>query len=237
MINQDVKFDVITINSDDTSVADRFWNSYHKDFTLEKWTDWSNEKGIYIDVGAHTGIYTLSALKANNENHLISFEPFPLNYHRIITNLRLNNFDNKNATLFNFAISNENKIIKFHVNTPWSYLSKGGKIGDKGFDTKAIKLDSLKISKPDLQIKAIKIDTEGEDLKVLQGARNLISNYKPKIIIETRKNNIEEIINFLRNLGYENIYDAESLRSQDKNLINFKDNQSSKDIFFEYRKN
>ena len=145
----------------------------------------------------------------------------------------------KYEELINVAVSDNDKIVKFDIKTSqyWSYLSKGGKIGDKGFDTKAIKLDSLKISKPDLQIKAIKIDTEGEDLKVLQGARNLISNHKPKIIIETRKNNIEEIINFLRNLGYENIYDAESLRSQDKNLINFKDNQSSKDIFFEYRKN
>ncbi len=233
-VNENIKFDIITINSDDTSVVDRFWNKNYRDFTLNKWCEWSTEKGIYIDIGAHTGIYTLSALKANTENRLITFEPFSLNFHRIISNLRLNNFDNNNVSLFNIAVTDENKIIKFNVNTPWSYLSKGGKISESGVDTKAIKLDSLKISNSNLQIKALKIDTEGEDFKVLQGAKNLITNNKPKLIVEVRKNNINEIIKFLTGLGYKNIYDEENIALNDNRLTSFKDKKISKDIIFEF---
>ena len=232
-INENVEFEIITINNDDTSVVDRFWNRNHKDFVLEKWCEWSQDKGVYIDIGAHTGIYTLSALKANPENRVIAFEPFVLNFHRIITNLRLNNYDNNSVSLFNAAVTNENKIIKFEVITPWSYLSKGGKISNQGVDTKAIKLDSLKISKSNLKINAIKIDTEGEDLNVLLGAKNIISNHKPKIIVETRQNNVQEIISFLSDLGYNKIYDEDNIKKTKINLMNFRDKQTTKDIFFE----
>ena len=121
---KDIDFDMLTIKSDDTSIVDRFWNYSHKDFTLEKWIDWCKTPGIYIDVGAHTGFFTISCLKSNLENHVVSIEPLSINFHRIITNLRLNNFNDKNATLFNYAASNENKKVKFTFFVLGLYASK-----------------------------------------------------------------------------------------------------------------
>lgn len=226
-------FDMLVINSDDTSVSRRFWNEKYSDYSLDKWCDWTKEEGVYMDVGAHTGLYTIAALVSNNKNHLISLEPFSLNFHRIITNMRLNNFSNKNATLFNVAVSDSDKLVNFDVRTHWSYLSKGGKINSNGANMKAIKLDSLTFSNTDYDIKGIKIDTEGEDLKVVYGAEKIIKKHMPKIIIECRKNNIIEIITFLSAFGYMNIYDKYGNTLENKKIEQFKSDEPVKDLFFE----
>ena len=51
-------------------------------------------------------------------------------------------------------------------------------------------------------IDLIKIDTEGEDFKVLLGAENIIKNFKPHIIIEMRETNKIDIIEFLSKFNY-----------------------------------
>lgn len=226
-------FEMLVINSDDTSVSNRFWNKDFKDYTLDTWCHWCEQEGIYIDVGAHTGMYTIAAFVSNKKNCLVSIEPLPLNFYRIITNLRLNYFDNLKIKLLNLAVSDNNKTVKFDIRTPWSYLSKGGKISEKGVTMKAIKLDSLDFSNNSSEIKGIKIDTEGEDLKVILGAKEIISKYKPKIIIECRRNNILEIFNFLSKFGYNKIYDNTGNNIKDKKLLQFNEDQIVKDLFFE----
>ena len=48
----------------------------------------------------------------------------------------------------------------------------------------------------------MKIDTEGEDYKVLVGAKKLIKKYRPKIIVEVRDENKIEISDFLKKYDY-----------------------------------
>ena len=71
------------------------------------------------------------------------------------------------------------------------------------------------------KINAIKIDTEGEDFKVLLGAENLIREHKPKIIIEVREENKINIVNFLKSSSYK-IYNIKHLDDEfdfEKNKI------------------
>lgn len=226
------EFDMLTIKSDDSSIVNRFWDDKFSDYTFEKWCSWTEEKGFQIDVGAHTGLFTIAALKSNQSNIVISVEPFQLNYNRIITNLRLNNYNDDRAKLLNVAASNQNKDIKFEINTPWSYLSKGGKISDKGLITKAIRLDSINFN-PDIRVTSLKIDTEGEDLSVLEGARNLIKKNMPNIIIETRKENIKIILKIIQDLGYSKIYDKFQNKFYDKKIYDFEEKKGVKDLFCE----
>ena len=53
-----------------------------------------------------------------------------------------------------------------------------------------------------MNVKAIKIDTEGEDFKILEGSRKVFSKYKPKVIIEVRNNNKENIQKFFDEFNY-----------------------------------
>ena len=67
---------MLTIESDDSSVVDRYWNTSFEDTTLKIWSEWS-KKGIFVDVGAHTGLFTITSLKCN-KNNVLSIEPLQL---------------------------------------------------------------------------------------------------------------------------------------------------------------
>jgi len=81
-----------------------------------------------------------------------------------------------------------------------------------------VTIDSL-IDEP---VKLIKIDTEGCELKILQGATNLIKKHSPVIIAEVNNfaleemgTSKEEIFSYMYSLGYEWF----NLRTKDHSLI------------------
>ena len=63
-------------------------------------------------------------------------------------------------------------------------------------------LDSMDLENLNRNIKAIKIDTEGEDLKVLLGGQKLIEKNRPQIFVEVREDNKQEIQMFFKDLNY-----------------------------------
>lgn len=212
-------FKMLNILNDDASIVKYFWQGSHDLKSLDLWYEISKKEGIYIDVGAHTGLYTMTSLKSNPLNNVISIEPYYLNMARLITNLRLNHIKN-NVDTYLLAASNVDSNKKFNVKkTSKSYLSKGGKIDIEGEPIKTIKLDSLDFKKNEKKINGLKIDTEGEDFKVLQGSIELIKKFKPKIIVEVRNINKSGIQNFLEKLNYE-LFNIDDLKHK-VNLNNY----------------
>ena len=196
-----ISFLILNILNDDSSAVKYFWKNSHDIESLDLWYEITKKEGTFIDVGAHTGLYTLTAMKANKENNVICFEPYFMNLSRLITNLRLNGLI-KNVSPILGAISNFDGKSKFKITTNKSYLSKGGKIGKEGLDIDVYQLDTLYFDKLEKKINGMKIDTEGEDYKVLIGAEKLIKKYRPKIIVEVRNENKIEISNFLKKYAY-----------------------------------
>ena len=193
-------FKILNILNDDSSAVKFFWKDQHDLISLDLWHEISNEAGVYIDVGAHTGLYTLTSLKSNSLNRVIAIEPLYVNLARLLTNLRLNNL-HRQVSAHLLAVSNFDGMSKFKNIEENSYLSKGGKIDTNGTPIQTIKLDTLQIPN-NMHVKAIKIDTEGEDFKILEGSRNIISNHKPKVIIEVRNENKNFIQNFFKEYDY-----------------------------------
>ena len=213
-------FLMLNIINDDSSVVKHFWRGFHDLKELDLWFEISKDEGVFIDVGAHTGLYTIASLKANPKNNVICFEPYFMNLSRLITNLRLNGLS-KNVSTILGAISNFDGESNFKIDTEKSYMSKGGRLSEEGQDTKVYKLDTLYLKKFKKKLNAIKIDTEGEDYNVLLGAENLIKEHKPKIIIEVREENKMDIVNFLKSNSYKiyNIKDLDNEFNFEKNKI------------------
>jgi FkbM family methyltransferase len=196
-----ISFLILNILNDDSSAVKYFWRNSHDIESLDLWYEITKKEGTFIDVGAHTGLYTLTAMKANKENNVICFEPYFMNLSRLITNLRLNGLI-KNVSPILGAISDFDGKSKFKITTEKSYMSKGGKIGEEGLDIDVHQLDTLYFNKLKKKIIGMKIDTEGEDYKVLVGAKKLIKKYRPKIIVEVRDENKIEISDFLKKYDY-----------------------------------
>lgn len=197
----ETSFLILNILNDDSSAVKYFWKNSHDIESLDLWYKITRSEGVYIDVGAHTGLYSITALRANSKNHVISLEPYYMNLSRLVTNLRLN-YIFKNVETILGAVSDYDGKAKFKITTDKSYMSKGGKIDSEGLDIDVHKLDTLYLTGLEKKIKGIKIDTEGEDFKVLVGAKNIIDKFKPEIIIEVREKNKILISNFLKKYSY-----------------------------------
>ena len=196
----DFHFDLLCVRNDDSSVVEHFWKNKINYIDLNLWANISKEKGIYIDVGSHTGLFTIVSLKSNPNNLVISIEPSYLNLARLMSNLRLNDLVRNHVKIL-AAASDVTGVKNFTFHPDHSFMSKGGKITEKGEKINVLKLDDISIN-DDRKVMGIKIDTEGEDYKVLLGAKNIIKDNLPDILIEVREKNKLLIREFLITLGY-----------------------------------
>ena len=193
-------FNLVCIKNDDSSVVAHFWKGYHDKVGLELWSKITENEGLFIDVGSHTGLYTIVGLLSNPKNFLISIEPSFINLGRMKSNLRLNNLITNNSQFLG-AASNYSGQGLFKSHPDETFMSKGGKISSSGEKINVIRIDDIS-SSGNKKIKGIKVDTEGEDYKVLLGAENTIKNFKPDIIIEVRESNKIGIFEFLSKFNY-----------------------------------
>lgn len=132
-------------------------------------------RGLFIDVGAHVGLWSRMAEKARF-NLIMAFEPNQENYECLKKNIT-----NKNHFLFNFGLSNKNEYVKF-VN-PQNDNSGANEIKGEG-KTRLRKFDNFILGDYVLNDILIKIDVQGYEDKVVKGMTNFIKQCKPIIIVE-----------------------------------------------------
>lgn len=157
----------------------------------------------FIDIGANTGFYSLLAAKASHAN-VFAFEPSSGPRHYLQKNVALNTLHQKVRVLPQ-ALGNENGVLLFYATKNTKYKNLRHNLGGVGSlqqvkketeveNVQVVTLDEFSPSLPDPGIVLIKIDTEGTEHTILQGAANFIAQYKPVIICETLFNKIESAI-------------------------------------------
>jgi FkbM family methyltransferase len=146
-----------------------------------------NGKRNAIDVGCRDGEYTRYLHK--DFNHVFCFD-----YRR--RKLFHKNVDLSKITHFKCALGEEHKVVK--VSGGGSITS--GKIPlEKWYDEQLYTIDEFDF--PDIDY--IKIDVDGYELNVLQGAINTINKYNPLLIVE-QENSDTRAIDFCKsNLNYD----------------------------------
>ena len=197
---RDNLFKMLNISNDDLVPLKYFWKDKYEQLSLNLWYEFTREiNNFHIDVGSHTGIYTIVGNLNKELNNIISLEPYYINFSRMLSNLKLNQISLDNSFLF--AASNETGITKFKTLTHIKQHTSGGSIQKDGnHEVKKIKLDDIDIGEK--KISTIKIDTEGHEYEVLLGSQNIIKNFRPNIIIEINKNSAQNCLNFLKEYGY-----------------------------------
>jgi len=175
---------------------------------------------IIYDIGAHIGYhsYYLSRL-VGKKGTIHAFEPNPKNTERIELILDKNP-EMKNVRLHKIALSNTVGQDVFCMNTDveggrssGGFIEKSDTIWDTGvFKTKGF--SNIKVStttldtfiKKDEQNKKpylIKIDVEGAEFFVLQGGIEMITSYKPIILLEIHSiKSMHDVMNFFSTISY-----------------------------------
>lgn len=158
------------------------------------------EGAIVYDIGAHVGFYTLLAsVLVGPRGRVFAFEPLPRNINYLKKHLTLNSFDN--VTVIEAAVSDKDGygFLIENIDSGFDRLAKEGT-----FKVKTISLDNSilrnEISPPDF----IKIDAEGEELQILNGARETLIKYNPAIFLATHGlANYNQCCAFLKSIGYD----------------------------------
>ena len=158
----------------------------------------ANNNGIFIDVGANVGKYSIFVSKINSNADVFAFEPEKNNYEILRKNLDINKLNKVN--LLNTAIGEKNGKSKLYLSDENSGRHSMSKIErPDNFEIVETKtLDSL-FEKNNV-INLIKIDAEGFEPEIINGAKNVLLNKKIKnIIIEIDDN---KILSVFKKYGY-----------------------------------
>lgn len=164
---------------------------------------------VFIDVGAHIGRYTLLASKlVGPQGLVIALEPVPENFATLHSNIKENNINNVIA--LPLACGKTNRPIEILVPPGRSGATSknlphftGLPLKGKTRRVTAVKLDTLLLDILRLKkVDVIKIDVEGAEIEVLEGAIDTLRKFKPKLIIEIRQTTRPIVTHILESISY-----------------------------------
>jgi FkbM family methyltransferase len=189
-----------------------FYGHYHERYEAGLVQRLLEDDDVFWDVGANVGYFTLVAATAlANRGQIVAFEPGENAYARLMENISLNPYGN--IKTFQVAVSDREGEAVLHVSgdiaDSSASLYPAGQAQAQEEVCRTVSLDHFRreenLSPPDL----IKLDVEGAELAVLQGARELISATSPLLLVEMEEKNLraagasrEAIRQFLAGYGY-----------------------------------
>ena len=147
---------------------------------------------VVYDVGANVGFFSMIAARlVGSKGRVVSFEPLPINAERCAHNAGLNTFDhvtvrtdalgteNGSASFFTSSVPTLGKLTKFG---PPDEVQTEITVSVRKLDTV---IDEVGLPKPDF----IKMDVEGAEVDVLEGASRTIAIARPLFLIELHGTN------------------------------------------------
>jgi FkbM family methyltransferase len=144
---------------------------------------------VFYDIGANVGFFSLLAARIVGPNgKVICFEPLPANLKRLIANVKRNEFWNVKVLPLAVGVTNEERLFQVSERPTW------GKLKDIGSDKPDKYLTDIKVTvrrlddllkqgtidRPDY----IKIDVEGAEVEVIEGAMETLLRYGPTLMVE-----------------------------------------------------
>lgn len=146
---------------------------------------------VAVDVGANIGVHTLTlATLVGDSGHVLAVEPNPVIRARLSQNLQRNGF--RNVGVYGCALGAKDDQMPLRVPTATSEESANPGMAslvalDTPHDLIAVevrRLDDLFVETGLERLELIKIDVQGFEMQVLEGAKVLIERFRPVIAFE-----------------------------------------------------
>jgi FkbM family methyltransferase len=147
---------------------------------------------VILDVGANTGFYTLLTA-ACSKAVVHAFEPYPVCRELLLANLRLNPELAARVRYHEAAVGDRTGTAKFYIPVPLAdhglietscSLDRDFRAVDHEIDVRVATLDSEFPAEADAPVDLIKIDVEGMESRVVEGARDMLRRRRPWVTIE-----------------------------------------------------
>jgi FkbM family methyltransferase len=198
----------------DLKLAWRAWKTRYRDQVLELRAIRQALRGggVALDVGANKGSYLYSMARWAGSSPVVAFEP-----QRTLARYLAGACQRaglRNVTVENLALSNQTGELDLFV--PGDSHSPGASLEASIADKTDCRKETVTVTTLDLYaaeklngpVRVIKIDVEGHELAVVQGALGLIRRDKPLLVIECEGRHmpagktVQEFIALVVSLGY-----------------------------------
>lgn len=155
-----------------------------------------------VEAGANVGSHTVALARlAGEAGRVLAFEPQRLVFQTLCANLALNSLSNVDARCEALgAAPGETFVPKIDYERENNF--GGVSVGDatRGERVRVATIDSLELSRCDL----LKIDVEGQEISVLEGARATLERCRPVLYVENdRQDRSARLIERLLEAGYD----------------------------------
>jgi FkbM family methyltransferase len=165
----------------------------------------AEQGGTFVDVGANWGYFTLIWASAMTNNRVIAIEASPRNISPLRDNIRRNNLHGR-VKIVDTAAGRCRGFMQFDLGPPnetgWGKLVIDRT--DNAVEVKVIPLDEICDGLD--RVEFVKIDVEGAESLVLEGARKLLkTGIIREIFLELNENlgiSTQETFKILREYGY-----------------------------------
>lgn len=191
---------------------------------------------VAMDIGANIGAHTVAMAESVGGNGLVyAFEPQRMCYYSLCANVAMNGL--RQVVCLQQAVSDK----PGHLKVPELDFMKPGNFGGLEIfhewnapgtcQVKVITVDSMNLS----SLRFMKVDVEGMETAVLDGARQTIEKFRPILNLECdRPDQFPYLVAILRQMNYKLYIHCPPLYSSDnflKNGTNYFGNIVSKNLF------
>lgn len=161
----------------------------------------------FVDIGANKGDFTLlAAEEVGDAGSVLAIEPEPQNLSWLERSVALNTY--RNVDIFGVALGESNEMARLYLGekSGWHSLLPGQGRDTAAIDVQKRTLDSLlaEIDRP--RVHMMKIDVEGGEIGVLQGARRTLTENTDVVLLLDVHPHLgvrpEEVLELLRDLGF-----------------------------------
>lgn len=162
-----------------------------------------------LDVGSNIGYYALlAAQKVGSTGRVIGCEPSPGVFEILNTNIRRSGFGN--VTLFPCAVGANSGTLEFYESEipNWGSLFQNSELRQtRTTPVPAKTVDEIVGEAAGFHPAALRMDVEGAELMVLEGARNVLREHRPCLFIEFHNfalgwDKVRKAISALIRIGY-----------------------------------
>jgi len=180
---------------------------------LRQWLAACSGQDVIFDVGAHIGLYALPAAKEiSAEGKIYAFEPSHANCRYLSRHLEYNRLSNVNVN--NVLVGGEDREETDFYENDRADAMNAMLVQKNVQDYRLVKRRQITLDRfcaeKDLVPQVIKIDVEGAELKVLKGARDVLTTHAPRIFLsvhpkrmEAMGDAVQDLVDCVHQWGYD----------------------------------
>jgi FkbM family methyltransferase len=160
-----------------------YWAGTHEPEVQRALVDALSPAAVFWDIGAHIGFFSFLASRVvGSDGQVVAFEPLPANRTRLEQGIALNQLENVDVQPAVVCSAAGETTLRGHPqSTRWS-LYPDDREALPGIRVRAVTIDEAcrASRRPDV----LKVDVEGAEIDVLRGAERLLSEHRPRMLVE-----------------------------------------------------